>query len=46
MKLENDINQNKSKYIKGIKKYVGKDINDIYLVFIFDKDTQEKKYLS
>jgi hypothetical protein len=43
MKLENDINQNKSKYIKGIKKYVGKDINDIYLVFIFDKDTQEKK---
>ena len=35
-----DLKKNKIKYINGIKKFIGVDITDVELVFIFDKDTQ------
>ena len=41
IKLENDISNNKSAYKKGIEKYLDINIKDIYLNFIFDKETQE-----
>ena len=42
--IENDFEQNKGKYITGIKKLIDNNINikKIELLFIFDKETQEK----
>ena len=37
--LENDIKRNKLSYINGIKKFTDKTIKDVYLIFIFDKET-------
>ena len=41
IKLVNDILNNHNKYKKGIEKYLGINIKDIYLNFIFDKETQQ-----
>ena len=35
-------NNNFRNYKDGIKKFIGYNINNIYLVFIFDKETQEE----
>ena len=42
--IESDFNPNKTKYISGIKKLIDNniDIKRIELLFIFDKNTQEK----
>ena len=42
--IKSDFNQNKKNYISGIKKFVdnGIEINNLELLFIFDKETQEK----
>ena len=40
-KLIFDISNNKSRYKKGIEKYLDINIIDIYLNFIFDKETQQ-----
>ena len=41
IKLVNDISNNTNQYIKGIEKYLDINIKDIYLNFIFDKETQQ-----
>ena len=41
IELMNDISNNDSKYKKGIEKYLDINIKDIYLNFIFDKETQQ-----
>ena len=41
IRLINDISINDNKYKKGIEKYLNITIKDIYINFIFDKETQE-----
>ena len=41
--LGNDISLNDEKFKKGIEEYIDITINEVYLVFIFDKETQKNK---
>ena len=38
--IKNDLSENELKYKNGIKKFIGCDIINLTLIFIFDKDTQ------
>ena len=46
--IQKDFNDNKKKYISGIKAFIDNniDIKDIELLFIFDRETQENLYLT